>query len=153
MQHGMSAKQLQYYCAELHTTYPIICQLHAGYHENATVTSLPVVVANKRTFACGAFALGDAGHAEANAFWLVEWSRVQDSNAIPAGLDLDGEVLLEAHGRGVIAEYSLKGRVFEGGPVDIAGYPIVVKDGRTLCHIISKKKQVRRDGSGRTSSS
>jgi hypothetical protein len=80
------------------TTYPIVCELYSWNHEDAAVSRLPVIVANERTFTSGAFALRNAGHAEAYPFRLVKGGRVQDGNAVPAGLDLDGEVLLKAHG-------------------------------------------------------
>jgi hypothetical protein len=57
-------------------TYPIVCELHPWNHENATVACLPVIVANKRTLASGAFALSDACHSEANAIRLVKWGRI-----------------------------------------------------------------------------
>jgi hypothetical protein len=78
-------------------TYPIVCELHARYHEDATVAGLPVVVADKRTLAGGALAFGDACHAEADVFGLVEGSRVEDGDTVPTRLDLDRQVLLPAH--------------------------------------------------------
>ena len=66
------------------TTYPIIGELYTGNHENATVAGLPVIIADERTLAGGTFAFGNAGHAEADALWLVEGSWVQDGNAVPA---------------------------------------------------------------------
>lgn len=113
-------------------TYPIVREFHTRNHENATIARLPVIVADEGTLAGRAFALGDAGHAEANAFWLVEGSGVQDGNAIPAGLDLNWEVLLEALRRATIMEYSLEGRIFESCTVYVTSYPVIVEDGRTL---------------------
>jgi hypothetical protein len=121
------------------TTYLIIGELYTGNHENATVAGLPVIIADKRTLASGAFAFGNAGHAEADTLRLVEGSRVQDCDAIPARLDLDREVLFEAHVRGTIMEYGLKRRIFEGGTVYVTGYPVVVEYGRTLGATISNK--------------
>ncbi len=80
------------------STYPVVCELHPWNHQNATVACLPVIVANEGTFASGAFTLSDACHSEANALRLVKWGGIQDGNTIPAGLDLDGEMLLKAHG-------------------------------------------------------
>jgi hypothetical protein len=76
-------------------TYPIISELYAGHHEDATVTGFPIVVADERAFTGGAFALCDACHAEADVFWLVKGGGVQDGDAVPTGLDLDREMVLE----------------------------------------------------------
>ena len=122
-------------------TYPIIRELYTRNHENTTVACLPVIVADKGTLAGGTFTLGDAGHAEANAFWLVERGGVQDGNAIPTGLDLDREVLLEAHRRTTIMEDSLEGRIFEGCTVYVTSYPVIVEDGRTLGARISNRQK------------
>jgi hypothetical protein len=78
--------------------FPVVGKLYSWNHEDATVASLPVIVANERTLAGGAFALRNASHSEANTFRLVKGGRVQDGDAVPAGLDLDREVLLKAHG-------------------------------------------------------
>lgn len=69
--------------------YPIICELHARYHEDTSVAGLPVVVADKRTLAGRALALGNTCHAEADVFRLVEGNRVEDGDTVPAGLDLN----------------------------------------------------------------
>jgi hypothetical protein len=126
-------------------TNPIIGELYTWNHEDAPIAGLPIIIANKRTFASGAFAFGDAGHAEADTLRQVEGSRVQDGDAVPTGLDLDGEMLLEAYGRGTVMEYGLKRRIFEGGTVYVTSYPVVVKDGRTLGATISKKSQSGRE--------
>lgn len=138
------------YCGrEGDATYLIIRELYTRNHENATIACLPVIVADEGTLACRAFAFSNAGHAEANAFWLVEGGRVQDGNAIPAGLDLDREVLLETHRRGTIMEYSLKGRIFEGCTVYVTSYPVVVKDRRTLgTRISNRQKKKTKDARG-----
>ena len=64
------------YMARGEDTYPVICELHSWNHENATVACLPVIVANERTLASGAFTLGDPCHSEANAIRLVKWGRI-----------------------------------------------------------------------------
>jgi hypothetical protein len=71
-------------------TYAVVCELYAGHHQDASVASLPIVVADKRTLAGGALAFGNACHAEANVFRLVEGSGIKDGDTVPAGLDLDG---------------------------------------------------------------
>jgi hypothetical protein len=82
----------------LETTYPVVCKLHAWNHEDATVASLPVIVANERTLAGGAFALGDAGHSEANTFRLVKGSRDPGRRCRSSRTGPGREVLLKAHG-------------------------------------------------------
>jgi hypothetical protein len=140
------------YCGrEDDATYLIISELYTRNHENATVACLPVIVADEGTLAGRAFAFSNAGHAEANAFWLVEGGRVQDGNSIPAGLDLDREVLLEAHSRGTVMEYSLKGRIFEGCTVYVPSYPVIVEDGRSLGIESTVDKRIGDEGRTRSS--
>lgn len=119
--------------------FPVVCELYARDHEDASVTGLPVVVADKRTLAGGALALGNACHPEANVFRLVEGSRVEDGDTVPAGLDLNGQVLLEAHRRGAVVENILKRGVFESSPVDVTRNPIIIEDRGTefiMIHVI-----------------
>ena len=70
-------------------TYPVICELYARHHENTPIAGLPVVVTDKGTLAGGALAFSNTCHAEADVFRLVEGSRIEDGDTVPAGLDLD----------------------------------------------------------------
>ena len=65
-------------------------------------------------------------------FRLVEGSRVEDGDTVPAGLDLNGQVLLEAHRRGAVVENVLKGSVLESSTVDVTRDPIIIEDRSTL---------------------
>ena len=71
-------------------------------------------------------------HAEAHVRGRVERRGVEDGDAVPAGLDLDGEVPLEARRRDGVVEDVFEGGVFEGCAVYVAGYPVVVEDGGAL---------------------
>ena len=65
-------------------------------------------------------------------FRLVEGCRVKDGDTVPAGLDLNREVLPEAHRRVAMLENILKGSVFESSAVDVARNPIIIEDRSTL---------------------
>lgn len=65
-------------------------------------------------------------------FGLVEGRRVEDGDTVPAGLDLNGEVLLEARRRGAMVEDFIERSVFEGSTVDVTRNPIVIEDRSTL---------------------
>jgi len=70
----------------------------------------------------------------------VEGCWVEDSDAVPAGLDLNREMPLEAVGRLCMVEYALKGGVLECSAVDVTGDPVVVKDGSAnvvVVHVVS----------------
>jgi hypothetical protein len=68
-------------------------------------------------------------------FRLVEGSRVEDGDTVPAGLDLNGQVLLEARRRGAVVENILKGSIFESSTVDVTRNPIIIEDRSTLDHL------------------
>jgi len=74
----------------------IISQLHSRYHDNASISSVPVVISNQRTFGGGTFTIVKLCHAEFDVRLGVERCRVENGYTVPAGLDLDGEMGLEA---------------------------------------------------------
>jgi len=65
-------------------------------------------------------------------FRLVEGSRVEDGDTVPAGLDLNRHMLLEAHGRGAVVENIFERSVFESSTVDVTRNPIIIEDRSTL---------------------
>lgn len=62
----------------------------------------------------------------------IDGCRVKDRDPVPATLDLDGKMTLEAI-RGLrVVEDALERRVLQRGPIDVTGNPVVVEDRRTL---------------------
>ena len=68
-------------------------------HHDPAVASFPVVVADETAFAGTALSLCELCEAEADVRGRVEGRWVEDGDAVPAGLDLDGEMSLKASGR------------------------------------------------------
>lgn len=54
---------------------------------------------------------------------------VEDGDSVPAGLDLDGEMALEAMAGFDVAEDGFKRSVLEGGTVHVASDPAVQREG------------------------
>jgi hypothetical protein len=77
-------------------TYSVVCKFDAGDHHDATVSGGPVVVADETALASTALSICDFCHSETNVWWGVEGSGIEYGYAVPAGLDLDGEMSMEA---------------------------------------------------------
>ena len=76
--------------------------------------------------------MGNIRHTEPDRLEIVHRSRVEHSNTIPTGLDLDGQVSLETPGRFVVMENLLKWCVFQRCTVDIPRDPVVVEHRSSL---------------------
>jgi hypothetical protein len=117
----------------------IIRELNARHHHYAPVARLPIIIANQGALARTALAVSDARHAEADVWGKVERCGIQDGDAVPAALDLDGQMLLEAVAGGRMVEDGLEWRILQRGAVDIARHPVVIKDGRAdlvMVHVV-----------------
>ena len=77
-------------------TDSIVCEFNARDHHDPTVSGGPVVVADETAFAGAAFSVCDFCHSETDVWGIVDGSWVEYGYAVPAGLDLDGEVSVEA---------------------------------------------------------
>ena len=84
--------------------------------------------------------MGNIRHAEPDWLEIIQRSRVEHSNTIPTGLDLDGQMSLETPGRFVVMENLLKRRVFQRCTVDIPRDPVVVEYRSSLkdAHLINE---------------
>jgi hypothetical protein len=74
---------------ERERAHVIVGEFDAGDHDDSAVPGVPVIVADKRALRGAALALGQAGHAEADAGMGIERRRVQDRDPIPTRLHLD----------------------------------------------------------------
>lgn len=113
-------------------TYVVVRELDPRNHDDSSITGLGVVVANERTLTRTALLGGEVGHPEPCVGLGVDGRRVEDGDSVPARLDLERKVVLEATGRLGVVEDLLKGRVLEGSSIDVSGHPVVVEDGRSL---------------------
>jgi hypothetical protein len=110
----------------------IVCQLDSRHHEDPPKPSIPIVIADKRALARTALVLRNAGHTEANVWRLVERCGVEDSDTVPAGLNLDGQMALETVRGWWVVEYRFERSVFECCAVDISCHPVVIEHWSTL---------------------
>lgn len=111
----------------------IISQFNPRHHQYPPIPRLPIIITYQTTLARRTLSLHQPGHAKPHMRRGVKRSGVEDGDAVPAGLDLDGEVALETVRGGTVVEDGFEGGVFEGGAVDVAGYPVVVEYWGTLC--------------------
>ena len=111
------------------STHPIVRELDSRNHDDAPVPGVPVIVADERTLGSRALSRRELGHAELDVRVRVHRGRVEDGDAVPARLDLDGQVALEAVRRLHVAEDGLEGRVLECGAVHVTRDPAVGKTG------------------------
>lgn len=118
--------------AQTKRTYVVVCELDSRNHDDSSVAGLGVIVADERALTRTALLGSEVGHPELRVGLGVDGCGVEDGDPVPARLDLEGKVVLEATGRLGVVEDLLKGRVFEGGSVDVSGDPVVVEDGRPL---------------------
>lgn len=110
----------------------IISQLHPRHHHDPAISRLPIIIANQTTLARRTLPVHQSRHPEPHVWRAVERRGVEHGDSVPAGLDLDGEVPLEAVGGGRVVEDGFEGGVFECCAVDIAGDPVVVEYGSSL---------------------
>lgn len=129
----------------------IISQLNPRHHQNPTIPRLPIIITYQTTLARRTLSLHQPRHPEPHMRRGVKRSGIEDGDAVPAGLDLDGEVALETVGGGTVVEDGFEGGVFEGGAVDVAGYPVVVEYWGAL-YTLSMSGRIQ-GGEGRTISS
>jgi hypothetical protein len=110
----------------------IICQLYSRNHKNPSVSRIPVVITDKTTLARRAFVLGQSSHPEPNVRREIEWLRIQYSDTVPTGLDLNGQMTLEPVRARCMVEDRFVGCVLQCSAIDVSSHPVIVENGCAL---------------------
>lgn len=74
----------------------VVSQFHARNHDDPTISSHPVIVANQTAFTGRTFTGAELRHSEPDVRNLIHGSGVENGNSVPARLNLNGKMALEA---------------------------------------------------------